>query len=227
MVPHARVGLDLYEVPKPGGGVRVITVLDPPTARRYAELVASATPAGRFGPDRAFGVGIAPGHLPGERARWARAVSRAVGLGAAVGSDVRACFPSIGAEAVDVALSSARVDARDVASLQALLREISLAGTPGLPIGPTPSGALAETVLRVGDAVVRRSGGTIVRWVDDVVIAGPDRIVALRAFDAWARCLRELGLEPHDGKTHLLEGSSMPGTPSGLLPSSRGMMRAP
>ena len=220
--------LDLYEVPKPGGGVRVLSILDPTTSRRYEDLTRAAAPVGggavRGG---GLGVGLGPEGLAAERARWGRAVARAVASGVAIGSDVRSCFPSIGPNAVGVGLSSAGGAPRDVASLQTLLREVGRAGIPGLPVGPSPSAVVAEAVLRVGDTAVLRAGGTIVRWVDDVVIAGVDRVATLRAFDAWVRCLRDLGLEPHDGKTSILEPSMVPGIPSGLLPSSRGMMRAP
>ncbi len=53
------------------------------------------------------------------------------------------------------------------------------------------------------DLAARRAGGTIVRWVDDVVFAGPDRTTVQRSFDAWAVSLASLGLRPHDGKTVL------------------------
>jgi len=43
------------------------------------------------------------------------------------------------------------------------------------------------------------------RWVDDVVIAAPDRRSALQALDRLRQAWAAVGLEIHDGKTLLLD----------------------
>lgn len=222
-----RVQVDFREAPKPSGGVRLLTVLDAQTSRRYEGLVSALTPAVvRSGEGEALGIATTSGGLLADRIRWRRALDRAMRRPAIL-SDVRACYPSIGEEAIAIGLAAAGVRADDTERLQGFLREVRCAGVPGLPVGPAPSAIVAEAVLRSGDDAVRRAGGWIVRWVDDVVISGVDRTSAARAFDAWARALRGLGLEPHEGKTARLDALGAPTDPSASRAIPRGMMRAP
>jgi hypothetical protein len=119
--------------------------------------------------------------------------------GVVITSDVRRCYRSIGPTAVERGLRRAGVDAGTRHSIARLLGAFRGAGIEGLPVGPWPSGVLANAVLAVADDAVAAEGATIARWVDDVVIAGGPNEVA-RAGAAWLRALHDLGLLEHEGK---------------------------
>ena len=109
-------------------------------------------------------------------------------------SDVRDCYASIDPRA----LEGVGIDDPD---LLGFLRGLEDAGVRGLPVGPPPSAILANAVLGFADRAVVEVAAVPIRWVDDVVLVGRDRLGAERAFDAWRRALASLGLEAHDGKT--------------------------
>src|SRR5439155_6038536 len=94
-------------------------------------------------------------------------------------------------------------DAADIDELLTLLRRIARAGTPGLPIGPESSAVLANAVLAAADGAATHAGVRLLRWVDDVVLVGPDRWSVVRAFDAWAQALRVVGLRVNESKTRV------------------------
>jgi hypothetical protein len=230
--------LDLTETPKPGGGVRLLTVLGPREARDYAQAVAPMAPIVR----RRLDPGVHAVQVGGRRtaaevararAGWRRALAAALAGSVCVRSDVRACYPSISADAIGAGLAASGVTRSDIHHLLGSLSRIARAGSAGLPVGPPSSAIVAEAVLSVADRAVRANGAAIVRWVDDVAITAPDARVALRAFDAWSHALRELGLAPHDGKTEIFRdpheawASLVGARGSGSPVSSRGMMRAP
>jgi predicted amidohydrolase YtcJ len=193
---------------KPSGGTRWLTELAPADHRRYACLVGRVAAKARA-PGSAD---LAPQHasgIAGARTAWrveVRARAAALRNPVLVRSDVEACYPSIGPEALGRGL--ARLGARDgqIHALLAFLEAVQAVGTPGLPVGPRPSARLADSVLSVADEAVRRTGACIVRWVDDVVLLADGRLAAGRALDAWAAALAELGLRPHEGKTFTRAG---------------------
>lgn len=195
-----RVDLDLIETVTPAGATRVMTKLAPIAARTYAEAVA---PLRRRRGDRG-GWADANGSdaLLLARAAWREELDRLLaGGGQVVRSDVHACYPSIRDPAVASGLADAGAPTEEIERLLGFLRKVRVSGTPGLPIGPAPSAVVADAVLSVADRAVREAGGEIVRWVDDVWIAGTCRSDTVRAFDAWVSSLAELGLQPHEGKT--------------------------
>ena len=190
-------------VAKPVGGTRRIAHLDPRDAASYRRLVQPYAGA----VERGLGAGAFAnrtdplgnlGAVGPARRRWRHAVDRAMDVrprGSIIVSDVRDCYGSIDASA----LGRVGIDDPD---LLAFLRGLEEAGVRGLPVGPPPSAIIANAVLGFADrAVVEAAAVTPIRWVDDVVLVGRDRLGAERAFDAWRRALAGLGLEANDGKT--------------------------
>jgi hypothetical protein len=189
-------------VAKPAGGTRRIAHLDPRDAAAYRRLVQPYAAA----VERGLGAGAFAnrtdpfgnlGAVGPARRRWRRAVARATATpprGAIVVSDVRDCYGSIHPRA----LALVGIDDPD---LLAFLRGLEDAGVRGLPVGPPPSAIIANAVLGFADRAVVEAAAVPIRWVDDVVLVGRDRLGAERAFDAWRRALASLGLEAHDGKT--------------------------
>jgi hypothetical protein len=140
------------------------------------------------------------------RSRWDARIRRHLAGGAWLfRSDVSDCYPSIGVGSV---LAGLCVSGRGHdGELESFLRTVIAEGTSGLPVGPQPSAALADAVLRIGDHAARGAGSEVMRWVDDVVFVAPERRFALAAFDSWRAALSELGLEPHGGKTGWFESA--------------------
>ena len=141
----------------------------------------------------------------------------------AVIADVRRCFASIDQEAVRRSLVVAGIGTAERRRIGSFLDALRRAGLVGLPVGPEPSAIVANAVLALADQAAIAEGGRVLRWVDDVVIVGPGEPVAVRAFDAWVGALRELGLEPHEGKIRRVrrvgeEPRWGRGVPSGAAP---------
>jgi len=197
-------------VPKPSGGLRWITRLDPAGDADYRETVRPL--AGRI--ERALGpevlaIRTRPAHGGWRLASWgpARAAWRATlrsalreaarGTAFAV-ADVHDCYGSISPETIASLLGPGAAHA-----VEFLRRLQDHHGVRGLPIGPDPSAVLANAVLSEMDRAVRSTGARHVRWVDDVVLWGSRGDVdrALLALDVVAT---RMGLALHQGKTRLL-----------------------
>jgi hypothetical protein len=73
---------------------------------------------------------------------------------------------------------------------------------------------LANAVLCELDAAIRTHGLRHLRWVDDVVLAAPDRGIHA-AMDLIATTLDGLRLRPNDAKTRIVR----PGEPFVSMPS--------
>lgn len=210
--PPGRVDRDGFRsvaIPKPGGGTRWLTELDPAGRAEYREAVRPL--AGRI--ERSLGpevLAIRAASRRGPwtlapwgpaRAAWRRNVRRAIGGatgGAAFGvADVRDCYGSISPETV------AAVVGPEAAPAAAVLRRFRERGVRGLPVGPEPSAILANAVLVRLDDAIRSSGVRHLRWVDDVVLwgAAEDVRTALHALRAVAGTV---GLELHGDKTRIL-----------------------
>jgi hypothetical protein len=196
-------------VPKPSGGIRWLTRLDPADRARYELAVRPLV--GRIerslGPEvfatrgrrTSSGWRVAPWR-PARRA-WRRAV-RAALAGAGRGTsfavaDVRDCYGSISAETLEDLLGS------EAAHAVAVLRTFRERGVRGLPVGPDPSAFLANVALAELDVALRRAGVRHVRWVDDVFAWG-DATQVRRAVDGLGRAAASLGWELHAGKTMLV-----------------------
>lgn len=209
-----KLDLDVVDVPKRGGGVRAMTLLRPDDDARYRALVARMAPS----IDAALHPGVAANRLASwdrpsawaaERVLWRTRVASALEAEArpvVVLSDVRCCYASVREEAITTGLARAGLGGEDAAALLAFLAGCRRAGVEGLPTGPAPSAVLANAVLAVADDALVSQGVAFARWVDDVVIVAPGAGAAHRAWRAWERALREIGLHPHEAKTRLIAG---------------------
>jgi hypothetical protein len=202
----------------PAGKRRVLTRLDRDEHRRYARSVAVAFARRSPGPT-VFG-SPAPARtvtLAAERRRWRAAIREGAAAATVVRSDVADCFPSIGERSIRMAAMNAGGDPRP---LLRVLEEYRDAGGTGIPIGPPPSGAIADAVLAIADELARTAGCLPIRWVDDVVFAG-ERDAVARASRAWRDALVELGMREHEGKrTSAMDVHTSPAAGGG-----RGIMR--
>ena len=207
----------------PTGRRRLLTTLDAVEVARFRWATAIALPHPPAAP-RSFGCAHPPGRPWHEqREAWrgtVRAAMRAADV--TIASDVASCYPSIGARAIRMASTLAGGEPDE---LLAFLRRTAAAGAPGLPIGPTPSAAIAEVVLTIADREAAVAGVLPIRWVDDVVFAGSRDHVA-RAERAWRAALRDLGLRDHEGKRRVLETSPGRSSPSFAARPERVIMRS-
>jgi hypothetical protein len=193
-------------VPKPGGGIRWLTRLDPADEAEYRQAVRPL--AGRIeralGPE-AFAIRTRPSANGPTLAPWApartawrrtlRRVLRAAPPDTAFAvADVRDCYGSISLETIASLLGP------DAAHAVAFLRYVHEMGVRGLPIGPEPSAVLANAVLGEMDRAIRCTGARHVRWVDDVVLWGA-RADVRRALCALDDVTGRMGLSLHEGKT--------------------------
>ncbi|HEV2950888.1 MAG TPA: RNA-directed DNA polymerase [Actinomycetota bacterium] len=196
-------------IPKPGGGLRWLTRLDPAGDDEFREAVRPL--AGRI--ERALGPEVfALRTLPASdgwrlapwgpaRAGWRRTLKRVVrearpGTTFAV-ADVRDCYGSISPETIAALLGP------EAARAIAVLRRLHDRGVRGLPIGPEPSAILANAVLSEMDRAIRRIGAQHLRWVDDLILWGAHSDVG-RALDTLDDRAARMGLELHETKTRLL-----------------------
>jgi hypothetical protein len=196
-------------IPKPTGGIRWLTRLDPPDDARYREAVRPL--AGRIerslGPEvlavrtsrRRSGWELTP--WGPARTAWTRTLHGAIreatpGTSFAV-ADVRDCYASIAAETIGALLGP------EAACAVAVLRHLQHHGVRGLPVGPDASAILANATLAPLDRAIRRAGASHVRWVDDFVLWGAAAEVR-GALAALAVAAAEVGLELHRDKTRLL-----------------------
>ena len=193
-------------VPKPGGGIRWLTRLDPAGEAEYRQAVRPL--GGRIeralGPE-AFAIRIRPAADGPILAPWAparaawrktlRGVLRTAPPGTAFAvADIRDCYGSISPDTIASLLGP------EAAHAVAFLRRLQERGVRGLPIGPDPSAVLANAVLGELDRAVRSTGARHARWVDDVVLWGA-RPEIWRALCALDDVTGRLGLSLHEGKT--------------------------
>jgi hypothetical protein len=196
-------------IPKPGGGLRWLTRLDPAGEAEYRDAVRPL--AGRIertlGPE-VFAIRTRPtsggwrlASWGPARTAWQRTLRRIIdeakrGTSFAV-ADVYDCYGSISPEIIGALLGPGAAPAID------FLRRIHERGVRGLPIGPDPSAVLANAVLSELDRAIRSAGARHVRWVDDIFFWGSRADVrhALRTLDDAAA---GTGLALHPVKTRLL-----------------------
>jgi hypothetical protein len=197
-------------ISKPGGGTRWLTVLDQADDAAYRASVGPLV--GRIerslGPEvvalraRRDDTGcwtLAPWRAA--RATWRSSIRRAIldapGATFAV-ADVRDCYASISLETITVLLGP------EGAQVVALLHRFHERGVRGLPIGPEPSAVLANAALSRLDRAIRSAGARHLRWVDDVVLWGPDHEVRI-AMAAMRTAGEAIGLALHRDKTRVFE----------------------
>jgi hypothetical protein len=225
-IDRGAIRTTLRELRRPSGEARWLSELDPRTAAAYADLVGRQT--SRI--EASLDAGVIANRVSARgtlrslsisRREWTRRLRRAIRPGrplALIASDVARCYASISPVAVGLALAACGGDGVD--ELLELLERIATAGTPGLPVGPEPSAVLANAVLAVADRSARETGAQILRWVDDVVLIAPDRRAVVRAFDAWVRGVRLVGLQPNTEKTRLWSTEDDAATALGLASPS-------
>jgi hypothetical protein len=202
-------GPHFESIPKPDGGLRWLTRLDPADDAEYREAVRPL--AGRI--ERALGpevLAIRTRPAPGgwrlaswgpARAAWhetLRNITReATPETTFAVADVHDCYGSISPETIAALLGPEAAHAVD------FLRRVHERGVRGLPIGPDPSALLANAVLSEMDRAIRSTGARHLRWVDDVFLWGSCADVrhALSALDDVAA---RLGLALHREKTRFL-----------------------
>lgn len=204
-------------IPKPDGASRRLVVLSRVDDAAFSRSVAGAMPAIR----RALGreshanrvVRWDPARGPilepwePARRRWQRDVRRLeIDADRVAVTDVRACYASISPSVVTDRLRAIRAPEACVHEIGSWLRVFLEAGVDGLPVGPVGSAILADAVLSIGDEALRPTGAAHVRWVDDVAIFATDDRTRAAALEALRRAWSSCGLEPHDGKTVLLDG---------------------
>ena len=205
----------LVHVPTRGGGVRMLTVLDPVDDARFRSLVqrVAATIERALGPavlgNRAApgpGLALRPWHPAWRRLVGARAGLRARGA-VLLRADVRQCYSSISDGAVHRALVRLGTHRDDATAIARELDRFHGAGVLGLPIGPEASAVLANAVLRDADLALEEAGCPHVRWVDDVWAAADTRARAERTLDRLRSALVRIGLEVNEGKTRVIVGA--------------------
>jgi hypothetical protein len=172
--------------PKPSGGLRRMTRLDPIADVIYRQLVARVTAA-----DRALSDGVhntrvesVPGgwrSVPWRKARRGHdedlKMKREADQGA-VKLDVRAHYHTVSPTLVALVLNTSGIPSGPVGEMVAWLTaldEIPGCG-PGLPTGPEGSAVLGTLALLPLDRALLRAGYDLVRWSDDYVVpvSGPE-----------------------------------------------------
>lgn len=225
-------GIRLVPSPKPGG-VRWLVRLDDPAAAEYAARVAAVAPLIDAGlsasvvANRIAATSVEPPSVQLEpwraaRTRFRRRVKAlTVGASAVLVTDVRACYPSITAEAVRASLHRLACPASDIAAIGEALDAFADAGVRGLPIGPEPSAVLANAVLMAADRALETSGFPYVRWVDDVLVFLRDERDAQRALAALRSGIAAVGLRLAEEKTRVV------GDPAAVLATGPGAFSDP
>ncbi|HKZ75253.1 MAG TPA: RNA-directed DNA polymerase [Actinomycetota bacterium] len=206
----------LVPAAKPGGA-RWLSVLDAATTSAYAAAVARVAPAvegalgGEVVANRVALAGPGPPFLRLQPWRPARArfLMTARRMSAAAGTllvaDVHRCYPSILPELVGDSLVRLGCEGSDVHDVVAVLEALTLAGVPGLPIGPNPSAVLANAVLAPADHALRAMGVRHLRWVDDFWVFAPDRTAGAAALRQLRASLGDAGLTLAGEKTRLID----------------------
>jgi hypothetical protein len=195
--------------PKPNGGLRWLTRLDPAGDAEYRAAVRPL--AGRIeralGPEvfairlRSVPGGWRPAPWAPARAAWQRTLRRVIGEAARATTfavaDVQDCYGSMSSETIAALLGP------EAAPAIRFLRRVHEQGVRGLPIGPEPSAVLANAVLAEMDGAIRRAGARHLRWVDDVFLWGT-RADVRRALGELDDALSRTGLALHPEKTRVL-----------------------
>ena len=227
-----RLPVQRFPVLKAGGsGVRWLDIVDPHEEALYRAATArvARTVEARLGSEVVANRVADPSpklHLetwrPARR-RFRAAVGHLTGRDSVVVlADVRDCYASIEPHVVESSLSALGCDRPAITALMEILGRFWEGGVRGLPVGPEPSAVLANAVLSGVDRALAQEGWRHIRWVDDFVVAAPDRAAAARILERLGSALAELSLEMAPEKSVTEEG---PGVLSRVLRGPSGSMR--
>jgi hypothetical protein len=225
------VDLDSYKprahrrmlVPKPGGGFRVATQLDPLDAIVYAALAYELAPLIEASRVRAhlhiacsFRVDVDPnGRLFRKESGWQDFHDRSKELAGdedfshVLVADIADFYNQLSLHRVEGALETAGAPQDRARNVERFLLKLTAKQSRGLPVGPAASVLLAEASLIDVDDVLLRQGITFTRFVDDFRIFCRSRKEAIRVHHDLAEYLytsHRLILEPW--KTRVLKAQT-------------------
>jgi hypothetical protein len=120
-------------------------------------------------------------------------------------ADVRSCYASLTPRTVFHRLVLLGCHPAEAGAVTGLLERFEADGVPGLPIGPPPSGVLANAVLAAADGALAACGATHARWVDDFVVPVASVAAARDLLAVLREALGALGLSLAGEKTRLVQ----------------------
>ena len=209
-------------VPKPSGGFRVATQLDPIDAIIYAALAyesAAQIEANRVPASRhvacSYHVDITPdGRLFSPEDGWPEFHSKSEEYAKSgefthvLVADIADFYSQIYTHRVQSALEAANVPTDRSENIEHFLLSLTAKQTRGVPVGPSASVLLAEAVLSDVDSFLLRHGHTFTRYVDDFRIFCKSRRQATRAYHDLSYYLytsHRLALEQHKSRVLRVE----------------------
>jgi hypothetical protein len=190
-------------VPKPAGGFRVATQLNPVDAIIYlaavyeaaAKIEANRIPAGR-NIACSYRIDISPdGQLFGIETGWpefhakSEECAKSGEFTHVLIADIADFYSQIYSHRVQGALEAADVPSARSENIERFLLSLTAKQTRGVPVGPSASILLAEAVLSDVDSFLLRRGLTFTRYVDDFRIFCQSRRQATRIYHDLAEYL--------------------------------------
>lgn len=208
----------VHEIPKPGGGLRLVAQLSARDARIWQRLAGQvaraieprldprvlANRAAFDGPHWSF----APLGAALQRARLAAAAL--AGGGPLLRTDVEAFYPSVSPGTLAAALVRTGAEPADARSAAEMVEGWGNEGYAGLPVGPPGSAVLANAVLAEVDRDI--AGFRFLRWVDDYLIALPGGGPPGPLLERLDHALGAIGLARSEAKTSVTFDALWPGT---------------
>jgi hypothetical protein len=207
-----------YLVPKPDGGFRVVTQLDPIDALVYTAMIyeiADAIEKARVPTNRniacSYRVSLDPGGAffgadngwPAYHARSSE-LARKSTVRAVLVADISDFYTQIYHHRLENALDDAGASLERRQSIAGFLSQLTATQSRGIPVGPYASILLAETCLNDVDVFLLRKGYPHTRYVDDFRIFCRNRRMAVQVLHDLTEYLytsQRLSLVP--GKTRI------------------------
>jgi reverse transcriptase-like protein len=200
-------------VPKPGGGERHLTALDPLEDATYCRVVGRL--AGML--ERVLGPEVMAHRVAStapltlrpwreERGQFERRRRALIeGDDIVVTTDIRECYPSMRPDVVERAFARLGAERDDVRPLRRILEDLADRGVTGLPIGPVASAVVANAVLAAVDRGIRSASAPHLRWVDDVWATCRDERHASEVLHRIREALDAIGLSVNEPKTRVMD----------------------
>jgi hypothetical protein len=217
---HETRALQPFMVPKPDGGYRVATRLDPIDAIIYTALVYEAGPkieASRIPANRKIACSYrieprANGTLFRKDNGWddwyevSDGYCKSDTISHVLVTDISDFYSQISHHRVANALEAAGLSSRRAGSIERLLTNWGALQSQGIPTGPQASVVLSEACLNDVDMMLLRAGYDYARYADDYRIFCRTRVQAQRALHDLSQYLHtahRLSLQPN--KTRIYE----------------------